>query len=134
MAFWLTMLGAGFLLLGARGMARGAMGPIDRVARQKAVEEAIAGTTKTAAPKTAAKQGPVKYYKGGFQPEMSTLEAAMILGCSEKASKEVILERYRSLMKTNHPDRGGSPYLSSKINEAKDFLSRTHVNERNSRA
>lgn len=32
------------------------------------------------------------------------------------------MERYRSLMRINHPDLGGSPYICMKINEAKNFL------------
>jgi hypothetical protein len=38
---------------------------------------------------------------------------------SEHATKEVIMNRYRILMKANHPDMGGSPFLSTKVNEAK---------------
>jgi DnaJ homolog subfamily C member 19 len=63
-----------------------------------------------------------KYYEGGFDEKMTRREAALILGCRESAPRDKILQRYRLLMKLNHPDLGGSPFVSTKINEAKEML------------
>ncbi|ENN81553.1 mitochondrial import inner membrane translocase subunit TIM14 [Dendroctonus ponderosae] len=63
-----------------------------------------------------------KYYKGGFDQKMNRREAALILGISPSANKAKVKDAFKKVMGVNHPDRGGSPYLASKINEAKDFL------------
>ncbi|SAM01762.1 hypothetical protein [Absidia glauca] len=64
-----------------------------------------------------------KFYKGGFDEKMNKREAALILGLREsQANKIKIKEAHRRIMLLNHPDRGGSPYLATKINEAKEFL------------
>ncbi|XP_013107157.1 mitochondrial import inner membrane translocase subunit TIM14 [Stomoxys calcitrans] len=63
-----------------------------------------------------------KYYKGGFEPKMTKREASLILGVSPSASKTKVKDAHKKIMLLNHPDRGGSPYLAAKINEAKDFM------------
>ncbi|KDN51999.1 hypothetical protein K437DRAFT_221381 [Tilletiaria anomala UBC 951] len=64
-----------------------------------------------------------KWIKGGFSAKMDKKEAAQILGLRETGlSKARIKEAHRRMMIANHPDRGGAPYLASKINEAKELL------------
>ncbi|CAF4104582.1 unnamed protein product, partial [Rotaria magnacalcarata] len=55
-------------------------------------------------------------------PKMNRREAALILGISPTANKTRVREAYKRLIIQNHPDRGGSPYVAAKINEAKDFF------------
>lgn len=82
-------------------------------------------------------------HPGGFEKQMSRREAAMILGikcdspvtksryashcsprpCRENAAKNDVKEAHRKMMLLNHPDKGGSPFVASKINEALDTMS-----------
>ena len=68
-------------------------------------------------------------FQGGFYPTMTESEAILILDISSKDIKkldEKLLKRkHRGAMILNHPDKGGSPYLATKINEAREVLERS---------
>ncbi|CEH16635.1 Molecular chaperone (DnaJ superfamily) [Ceraceosorus bombacis] len=64
--------------------------------------------------------GAGKWHKGGFQNKMDKKEAALVLGLRETAlTRARVKEAHRRMMIANHPDRGGSPFIASKVNEAK---------------
>ncbi len=53
---------------------------------------------------------------------MSLKEAYLLLGLNETATMEEIKEAHHRLMLKNHPDQGGSNFLATKINQAKELL------------
>ncbi|KIM39989.1 hypothetical protein M413DRAFT_446888 [Hebeloma cylindrosporum] len=67
-----------------------------------------------------------QWVKGGFRNKMDRKEAIAILGLKDGPKlRSQLKDAHRQIMIANHPDRGGSPYLASKINEAKDMLDKT---------
>ncbi len=63
-----------------------------------------------------------RYHQGGFEDKMSRREASYILGVRETADEKKILDAHKKLMILNHPDAGGSTFLATKVNEAKELL------------
>jgi hypothetical protein len=53
---------------------------------------------------------------------MSVDEAYLVLGLSRGATRNDIHAAHRNLMKRFHPDQGGTTYIASQVNEAKDVL------------
>ena len=120
---------------GVAAVAYAAKGALHVAERVKANPEAMKnmGAAAEGARAVASKLGPEEvqsilhsFRKGaaaaGFDAKMSRREAAQILGIRESSNKTQIKEAHRKIMLLNHPDRGGSPYIASKINEANDCM------------
>ena len=67
-------------------------------------------------------------WRGAAEPEpprggaMSVEEAREILGVGADAGADDIRAAHRRLMLANHPDHGGSTWVASRINQARDLL------------
>ena len=59
---------------------------------------------------------------GPFGDDMTRREASLILGVRESAGKDKIVAAHKRIMLSNHPDNGGSTYVATKVNEAKNVL------------
>ncbi len=62
------------------------------------------------------------FKKNNYKISIDKNEALEILGLDFKASRDDIINAHKKLIEKNHPDKGGSDYLSAKINKARDVL------------
>jgi len=53
---------------------------------------------------------------------MTIHEALTVLGLPDDASDDDVREAHRTMMKSHHPDQGGSDWYATKLNQARDTL------------
>tara|TARA_Y100001954_G_scaffold126662_1_gene135799 strand:+ start:19 stop:495 length:477 start_codon:yes stop_codon:yes gene_type:complete len=63
-----------------------------------------------------------KSNQNDYNQKMSLNESYKLLGIDENASKEVIIKSHKELIRKLHPDKGGTSYLSARVNEARDII------------
>ena len=57
-----------------------------------------------------------------YSENMKRKEALEILGFENEVSKEEIMKKYQELIKINHPDKGGSEWITKRLNKARETL------------
>ena len=62
------------------------------------------------------------YSSSGFDKKMDRREAIEILGVSRIHTIEDVKRAFQTQIKLVHPDHGGSPFLASKVTEARNLL------------
>ena len=55
-------------------------------------------------------------------PRMTRAEALAVLGLAEGATEAEIRDAWLRMMRAVHPDSGGSDFLATQVNQAKDVL------------
>ena len=63
-----------------------------------------------------------KIDKNDYNQKMSLRESYELLGVDENAPLEVIIKSHKELIRKLHPDKGGTSYLSARVNEARDII------------
>ena len=66
-----------------------------------------------------------RYRQNHYYPNtdrMSLDEARQILGVSNNTSRDEIMKAFKRLMLINHPDKGGTQYIATKIIQARKTL------------
>lgn len=111
-ALTLIILGVGLALTGRLGMAVPLIASAVGILGARRFRGLGGGRAKTAS---------------GSKPKarvgvMTEIEALQVLGLRSGATEAEIREAHRRLIIKMHPDQGGSDYLASRINEAKDVL------------
>lgn len=75
-----------------------------------------------AAPSAAAADEPGQAPPAASDAAMTRAQAFEILGLPSSAAPDEIKEAYRRLMRANHPDSGGSTWIATRLNQARDVL------------
>ena len=121
---WIAALGGVSLALllilsGRGGIALGALtlfGPL--IYQRWQVYRMRLGTQQRQQQSAGSGQPPPRRQPGGMTRE----EAYQVLGLQPGASEEEIRAAHHRLMRTAHPDSGGSDWLATRINLARDVL------------